>query len=1245
MGTTADKLQKVLTSKESIRQAIINKGVNVSPTDTFSTYASKISEIQGVIQNVDFYSIEELKNDWKYYLVSSIATTDIPDTSYAKKTYDDSSWSNISVPHDWSIYNNFNSSSAAGYEGGYLDGGQSWYRKKLTSLTDNAKRVFIYFDGIYKDSYVYVNGSLVGQNKWYNPFYFDITSKLNFDGNDVLAVYVRNRQPSSRWYSGSGIIRNVYLLTGSTAILGINDIDISSPNLENDLVSGIVDTNIKINANNSGSEQLVLLKHTIKYKGKIINTVSESLTLPTGDLTIEKTIQIPNPELWDEYQGNLYEYTLEVSISNTIVYSKSVNYGYRYFKFDKDKGFFLNGRNLKLKGVCLHHDLGCIGAEVNKSGIERQIRLLKEMGCNAVRITHNPASSEMLDVCANEGILVVEELFDCWTNSKKQYDFSTDFNNYYETVINTTVNRGKNNPSIIMYSIGNEIIRIPTLTKEQAVTIATNLRDCIKAIDTERLVTMGDDTPANTTSLAVMDIIDVIGINYGNDAEYSNLRVAKPDKPVYGSETTSALSSRGVYARDNVNYQCSSFDDDYVDWGDPASIALKRHMESEYLAGMFIWTGFDYIGEPTPFNTYPTKSSYFGIIDLAGFPKDIYYMYQSRWTEKPMIHILPHWTHSENDTIKVWLYSNCYKVELFLNGTSKGSKLQSQIGSKYEFEYSISYSEGTLVANGYDENDNLIAQDVIYTSYEPKHIILNSDKSIINKNSDDLLFIECSICDLNKNIVNSADNEITFTVTGGTILGTDNGNPASVEKMRNNVRKAFNGKCLCVVKHDNIEGDIVITATSNGLINGTISIPKSNITAINHSKNKFIDATNPPIYSKENIPIVGISFPKAIINLNVSNEQEIVINYDPTNTTEKGVTYEIGDNSIVKIVNNKLVALKEGTTTLTAKSNYDESVTAQCSIVVSKVEVSNISLNSSNITIEQGSMFTLIATVEPDNATDKSLIWSVDNENCTVNNGVVTANSIGSSIITVTSRSNSSVSAQCNVTVIDNIRLYDTILLDGTKSYTLKSTSNGINKYETIIGTNSNYIYQRETTSLPYIIDVDNNYVVVPFSTINSSPTDKNISSNMFGGNIYVTFTVSTTDLGSSTIEDYLTTNPIEIYIPSATMASPDEEGYIYINGSGPSKLNTWWGSNTDYKIVEFQLQSGDTIDNMVGTNDFPYLFINDFKQTPSKSISYSIYNSVYYIHIGIPVSELNIDSLTGTIIYFMNNPIKVKVK
>ena len=1023
MGSTVDKLQKILETKESIRQAIISKGVSVDTNDLFSSYASKIAEIQGLVNNVAFNSIESLKNEWKFHLVSSISDINYISTTEAGKDYNDSSWTNITIPHDWSIYNTFNSSSLATYEGGYLDGGDGWYRRRI-NVTDSSKRVYICFDGVYKDCDVYVNGSKVGDNKWYNPFYFDITEHLSFDGNDILAVFVRNRQPSSRWYSGSGIIRNVYLLTGSKVALGVNDVKINYNNLENELLTGIVNTSVTTKINNiSNVSQSAIVKYKISYHGEVINTLTETVTLNTGVNTLAHTVEVPNPKLWDVYQGNLYNLNIELTIDGAFVYTKDVTYGYRYFKFDKD-GFSLNGNKLKIKGVCLHHDLGCLGAETNYSALLRQIKIMKEMGCNAIRVTHNPASSELLEICAKEGMMVVEELFDCWTASKKSHDFAKDFNNYYQSVIETTVNRGYNNPSIIMWSLGNEIIRVSNYTEERAIEIVTNLINGVKAIDTTRPVTMGDDTPDSKVSLAVMDLLDVIGVNYGNDSEYSALRAAKPDKPIYGSETTSAFSSRGIYVDDIKNMQCPSYDNKNAGWGDPAYLALKRHMNSEYLAGMFVWTGFDYIGEPTPFNNYPARSSYFGIVDLAGFPKDIYYMYQSRWTNKPMVHILPHWTQPNTSTI--WLYSNCYKVELFLNGKSLGSKLQKDIEGKLQFLYVVDYEAGTLVANGYDENGNIIAQDIVYTAYIPNKIVLNSDKASVNKNSDDLIFIECDICDSNETLCPTANNQVTFTCTNGTIVGTDNGDATDVtSSLRHNVRKAFNGKCLAVIRPNNTSSDITVTATSDGLITGSITIKQNNITSYISRPVTFIDATNPPIRPSEPVDITGITLSKTELSIPLNSTSKLTASLIPSNTTQKGLTWSVSPTGIATVSDGVITPIAQGNCTITCSSSEKPSVSATCSLTVTEATtlVNKITLDKTSFNLSMSDTVTLNATITPSNASNQSVTWSASNSNVNLSPSglscIVTPVANGSVKITVTANDSSGVSSTCNILVYE----------------------------------------------------------------------------------------------------------------------------------------------------------------------------------------------------------------------------------
>lgn len=760
---------------------------------------------------------------WRFYKVSNTANASYTSTAEAAVDYDDSAWQTVTVPHDWSIRNEFNSASAATYDGGYLDGGDAWYRTSFV-VPDalRTKRTVLYFDGVYMEAAVYLNGELLGKNyHGYEPFWFDVTDKL-VDGTNVLAVFVRNQQPSSRWYSGSGIYRPVYLLGTEQAGFAADELAVTYPDLETTYTS-TVQTTVTGKLYNCGSAGSKTLQLVIRKDGKNIVQSIETLTLEAGETPLSFTVGVTVPALWGVGQPNLY--TAAVLVEGVEI--GSVTFGYRWTKWDVDTGFWLNGVNLKLKGVCMHHDLGCIGAEANRSAMERQIDSMVAMGANAIRLTHNPSSTMFLELCRDKGVLLVEELFDHWTVAKSRYDFARYYSDHYKEVVRNTLQRDRNNPAIIMWSLGNEINRTAKYTAEQVEPIVTALIEEVKKYDTTRPVTMGEDSPAMDAAKTCMGLLDVCGINYtSNDLSIPH----GIGKPSYGSETTSALASRGVYARDDTGYQCSSFDDDKVNWGSYAATALKAHMESAYSGGMFVWTGWDYIGEPTPFNKYPAKSSYFGIVDTAGFAKDIYYMYQSRWTTEPMLHILPmdwdSWT--AGAAVPVWLYSNCASVELWQDGVSLGKKTQADIGDKYQFAYSVTYAKGTLTAKGYDADGAVVATDTIKSSDgTPAKLALTAYKDTVDATTDDLVFITCDVLDASGVPVPTAANKVTFACEGGTVLGTDNGNAACVEPMRTASKSAFNGKMLCVCRHDGKAGTLTVTATADGLTAGSVTVQKT----------------------------------------------------------------------------------------------------------------------------------------------------------------------------------------------------------------------------------------------------------------------------------------------------------------------------------------------------------------------------------------------------------------------------------
>ena len=783
-------------------------------------------------------------DSWKFNLIATTANAAYTSTAEAAASYDDASWRTVSVPHDWSIALDFNSSSPATYEGGYLDGGDAWYRTTVSVDKQNGRRYVLCFDGVYMESTVYVNGQQVHKNYYgYNPFAVDATEQM-VSGVNTIAVFVRNEQPSSRWYSGSGMIRPVELVTLLDDQIRMENIRVTTPKLDSDLTNG--ETVVAFDAvNKTGAEASATFTVDLyDPDGAKVGTADASAVIAAGETqNVSATVAYRSPTLWAIGAGKLYEAQISAKVGNRVQRSKRVTYGYRSIRFDKNTGFYLNGIHTKLKGVCVHHDGGCIGAAENRSAIERQVEILTNMGCNAIRLTHNPFGAEYLDVCQRKGVLLVEELFDGWTKSKKQKDFGRYFTDHYSEVVTSTIHRDWNNPAVIMWSLGNEVRTNLTLgdySSSEIVNVCTMVNSAVKALDATRPTTMGNNAPGGNLS-ALMAIVDVVGINYnGNNQTYQT------DRPIYGSETTSALSSRGVYATDSANMAYPSYDNKAVSWGNTAAETVNAYLNGARSCGHFVWTGFDYIGEPTEWNKYPAKSSYFGIVDTCGFPKDIYYMYQSMWDSRPMIHMLPHWTH-ESGNVDVWLYSNCASVELFLNGVSLGKKALSQRGTKNQYAYTVAYAAGTIVANGYDSSGKLVAQDVQYTAGTPAKLALSSDKTAVSIASDDLVYITCDVLDKNGTLCPTADNSVTFTVTGGSIVGTDNGHGANVEKLSGSTHAAFSGKCLCVVKHDGASGAMKITATANGLTAGTISVTKGDSTVkASAPAASFIDATNPP---------------------------------------------------------------------------------------------------------------------------------------------------------------------------------------------------------------------------------------------------------------------------------------------------------------------------------------------------------------------------------------------------------------
>ena len=797
-------------------------------------------------EGVKFISMIDIKDDWKFNLITPITDPSYSSTAEAQLQYDDSEWDKISLPHDWSIEQNFDASSPGGYKGGFLNGGDAWYRKTLPSMPYlDGKRLVLYFDGVYMESDVYVNGTLRKSNKnWYDPFWLDITDYVNVNTDNLIAVFIRNRQPSAHWYSGSGIYRGVYILVCEPASIAVKDIIVTTPDLATE-VGGNVTTKVKVNLVSSVVGTVPIKAEIIK-DGTVISSENDTLSISVGDNQTVMDVLVNDPDLWDVGEGNLYTAKVTVGSGSSAIYH-AVSFGYRYFEFKAATGFWLNGRNIKLKGVSVHDTYGCLGAKANRSAIERELDALTEMGCNAVRTAHNAYCSEFLTLCAEKGILVFAEFFDCWTHRKDEYDFGRYFTQSYASLITNVIRRDINNPAIVLWGAGNEIIGATAIdgsyTQQEATTILQNIINTIHALDTTRPITMGDNTASSSVSRACMALLDVIGVNYAKDSSYTSLFSAFPNKPIFGSEVACAYSIRGDY----TDQMTSNYDEVHPNWGDSISDALHRHMDNPKLAGLFPWSGVDYLGEARPFAVYPYRSSPKGPMDTALFKKDSYYLYQSVWTSKPMVHIVPmHWDWTVGDSVKVWLYSNCASVDLWLNGTNLGSTTK---GEKYQYAYSVPFAVGTLVANGYDSGGNLVAQDVLFSSCRiPDELSLIADKTSVNINGDDLVFVICEVHDKNGVIVPTANNSITFSAIGGTVIGTDSGWVKDIENMTSNTKKASFGKLLCVVKPDKKYGDLIITATSNNVISATVTVQKTNA-SIKRTKSaqEFVDASNPPM--------------------------------------------------------------------------------------------------------------------------------------------------------------------------------------------------------------------------------------------------------------------------------------------------------------------------------------------------------------------------------------------------------------
>jgi beta-galactosidase len=775
--------------------------------------------------------IIDFNKDWKFYLGN--------DSLANKPGYNDSKWRKLSLPHDWSIEGAFNEKEPATTQSAALPTGIGWYRKTFVLPgTAGGQQVRIEFDGVYRNSEVWINGHFLGKRPYgYSSFQYDLTPYLvKAPAKNVIAVKVDNsQQPNSRWYSGSGIYRNVRLVVHDAVSISHWGIFITTPYIKTD--RAIVD--VKVSLDNRSGKKITGQVTTTIYdaKGKHVATeLPHMLIMDSNSEPVKSSILVPLPHLWSVDDPYLYKAVTRFVKGGKLIDEVTTFFGIRSFHFDVDKGFFLNNKSLKIHGVCNHHDLGALGAAVNVRAMERQLEILKAMGVNAIRTAHNPPAPELLDLCDRMGFLVMDEAFDMWRKKKNKFDYFSDFDQWHKEDLEAMVLRDRNHPSVFIWNIGNEI-------REQfdstGITITRDLVNIIKAIDTTRPVTAGlSEWNPNKNFMYKSGALDIVGLNYHHEV-YDSFQYHYPNKVFIGAENMSAFATRGHYDKrsdstyfwpakspqkivenGNPDHTVSAYDQVAAYWGSTHETTWKIIKKHDFLSGLFVWSGFDFLGEPIPY-PWPARSSYYGIIDLAGFPKDVYYMYQSEWTNKPVLHIFPHWNWQKGQLVDVWAYyNNADEVELFLNNRSLGIKKKN--GDDLHVMWRVPFEPGELKAVS-RKNGTTVLQKRIRTAGAPARIELIADRTTIKADGKDLSFITARIVDKDGNLVPDADTKIVFGTTGaGTIAATDNGYQADLTPFTSKERKCWKGMALAIVRGTEKQGNITLKATATGLPPTTI---------------------------------------------------------------------------------------------------------------------------------------------------------------------------------------------------------------------------------------------------------------------------------------------------------------------------------------------------------------------------------------------------------------------------------------
>ena len=766
--------------------------------------------------------------------------------------FNDDGWRDVRLPHDWAIEGPFDPSLNP-HTGALPVAGIGWYRKTFRLSPSDARRYYaIEFDGAMSNSTVWLNGHELGGRPYgYSGFGFDLTPYLHFgEEANVLAVRLAPEADSSRWYPGAGIYRNVWLDTTAPVHVARWGTYVTTPAVSDAKATVAVRTELRSELN--ARTGVIVRSVIVDPDGRSVSQNEMSAVVPHGLRALTTHLDLPRPMRWDTDHPNLYSLVTEIAVAGEVVDRYVTTFGVRTISFDRKRGFILNGRAVKLQGVCLHHDLGALGTAVNRRATQRQLEILKAAGVNAIRTSHNPPSPELLEFADELGLLVIDEAFDMWRIPKVRNGYSKYYDAWSERDLRDLVRRDRNHPSIILWSIGNEI---PEQKDPHGWMEARRLTGFFHEEDPTRPTTSAfnnwDDAIRNKLAAEV----DIPGFNY-KPTRYATIRKSHPDWIIYGSETASCVSSRGTYHLPLVKYekhpslQISSYDIIAPPWAYCPDVEFAVQDEQPALLGEFVWTGFDYLGEPTPYfgsqdreHDWPARSSYFGMVDLAGFPKDRYYLYRSHWSKQPGVHLLPHWNWNghEGEPIPVMAYSNAEEVELRLNGVSLGRKktlsepVELPVGanvsptqtfaSRYRLRWNVPFQSGELTAVAYTGGME-VARDTVRTAGAPARIQLTADRSVIQADGDDLSFVTVRIEDAAGNLCPLADNSVSFRVSGaGKIAAVDNGNAATVEPFQSDRRKAFNGLALLIVRSSPEEaGPIRVEATGEGLAPANLEI-------------------------------------------------------------------------------------------------------------------------------------------------------------------------------------------------------------------------------------------------------------------------------------------------------------------------------------------------------------------------------------------------------------------------------------